>query len=205
MTYQSIKQEINGSADIDTNLLMHAFLPNNVLLLHPYADRSLIEFCLGLAPHHRAGFAAGQPISKLLLRLAYLGDLPSSIIGREVRLPYASVQPFYCLNNQAELQTVFGPDSCLAQLGIIDPPRMASILTDTSALMDHSGSLVPAAAVELWLRHIAGVPLDLPKTASSSQKTIMGHHPLIRTSNRETVCSLSLPLFWQKKSMVFWS
>jgi asparagine synthase (glutamine-hydrolysing) len=170
MTYQSIKEEINGSADIDTNLLLHAFLPNNTLLLHPYGDRSLMEFCLGLAPHHRAGFAAGQRISKLLLRLAYLGDLPSSIIGREVRLPYASVQPYYCLNNQAELQTVFGPDPYLVEFGIIDPACIASLLTDTSALMDHSGSLVPAAAVELWLRHIAGVPLLPPKIASSGRR-----------------------------------
>ena len=170
MTYQSIKEEINGSADIDTNLLMHAFLPNNALLLHPYGNRSLIEFCLGLAPHHRASFAASQRISKLLLRLAYLGDLPRSIIGREVRLPYASVQPYYCLNNQVELQTVLGPDSCLAQLGVIDLSRMASILTDTTVLMEHCGSLVSAAAVELWLRHMAGVPLDFSKTASSGRR-----------------------------------
>ena len=170
MTYQSIKQEINVNTDLDTNLLAHAFLPNNVLLLHPYGDRSLIEFCLGLAPHHRAGFAAGQRVSKLLLRLAYLGDLPSSIIGREVRLPYASVQPYYCLNNQVELQTVLDPDSCLAQLGIIDPPQMVSILTDMTVLMEHCGSLVSAAAVELWLRHMTGVPLDLPKTASSGRR-----------------------------------
>lgn len=157
--YQLLKQEIDSNTHLDAILLDHAFLPQHVELLHPYADKRLIEFCLGLGPLHRAGFATGIPLSKVLLRYAYLEDLPPQIIRREVRVPYIAVNRTYCQHNQGELLGIFGKQSCLAQLGIINPDAVEHILSDPIALQRHSGSLIPAAGVELWLRHLSNMPL----------------------------------------------
>ncbi|MBV9690129.1 MAG: hypothetical protein JO202_10530 [Ktedonobacteraceae bacterium] len=158
-TYQYLKQKINNNTNLDTILVDHAFLPQQVQLLHPYADKTLIEFCLGLGPLHRMGFAAGMPLSKVLLRYAYLEKLPPQIIGREARVPYIAVNRTYCQHNQRELAEIFGKHSCLAQLGVINPEAITQILAEPAELQRHSGSLIPAAAVELWLRHLSNMPL----------------------------------------------
>jgi hypothetical protein len=72
-----------------------------------------------------------MPVSKVLSRLAYLGELPSPLIGREVRVPLACVEQHYCFNNQRELLSLFEADSCLVHLGIIDHASVMSILTST--------------------------------------------------------------------------
>ena len=74
--HTALKEVLHWNTQLDMALFYEDFYPRNVLLVHPYIDRALQEFCLSLGPHHRTQFFAGFRISKVLLRLAYLGDLP---------------------------------------------------------------------------------------------------------------------------------
>jgi hypothetical protein len=175
MTYQHLKESINSSTDTDTNLVYHAFFPQRVLLLHPYADRALLEFCLGLGPQHREGFAAGVPISKVLARFAYLHDLPSSLIGRDVRFPYAAVEQAYGVHNRRELLALLGEQSYLADLGILNAEQIATLATDSHEFRRHYGTFSLAASVELWLRHLDGRPsLPPPVAPRAASSTVLG-------------------------------
>jgi asparagine synthetase B (glutamine-hydrolysing) len=192
MTYQHLKESINSSTDTDTNLVYHAFFPQRVLLLHPYADRTLLEFCLGLGPQHREGFAAGVPISKVLARFAYLHDLPPSIIEREVRLPYSAVKQAYGVHNRHELLALLAEESCLAHLGILDAQQVAVLADDPHEFRRHCGTFSLAAGIELWLRQLAGRPyVPLPIAQRAARSTIL----VVRDSaNAHTVRSLQLPV-----------
>ncbi len=150
--YHNIKQLING--ELDTAIVTHAFSPKGVALVHPFADRALLEFCLSLGVQHRACFHAGDTISKFTLRLAYLRDLPQEIIGREVRSPYVAVAESYCRNNCSELSQLLGEESLLAQLEVIDSKRMLEILSNPQTLQRYSPALIRAAGVEMWLRFL---------------------------------------------------
>lgn len=152
--YNHLKQIINGEAELDTGILTHAFFPKGVGLVHPFADRGLLEFCLSLGAQHRACFHAGDTIYKLTLRLAYLRELPQRIIGREVRSPYVAVAESYCRNNLPELTQLLGKGSLLAQLEVIDSGRIIEILNNPPALQRSSPALIRAAGVEMWLRFL---------------------------------------------------
>lgn len=125
--YHAIKQGINGDAELDTATVFHAFLPKGVVLIHPYADRKLLEFCLSLKPQHRNRFYAGSVIRKVALRLAYLDILPQEIVGRVSRVPYAAVAESFCRNNHLQLSQLLGKESMLEKLEVIDSRSVSEI------------------------------------------------------------------------------
>jgi asparagine synthetase B (glutamine-hydrolysing) len=150
--YQNIKQGINGEQD--TGVVTNAFSPQGVALVHPFADRALIEFCLGLGVQHRACFHAEETIQKLTLRLAYVQDIPQRIIGRDIRSPYVAVSESYCRNNSSELIQLLGKESLLAELGVIDSKHMFEMLSNPQTLQRYGPALIRVAGVEMWLKFL---------------------------------------------------
>jgi hypothetical protein len=170
----ALREVLHSNTELDMALFYEDFYPRNVLLVHPYIDRALQEFCLSLAPHHRTRFFAGFQMTKVLLRLAYLGDLPSQVISREARSPYSAVAEEYFRHNQQEAADLFGAHAQLTQWGIIDTQRIQAIIANPVQLQHHSRSLLRAAGVEMWLRTLAG--------QSTQKATLKSHTPLVSHS-----------------------
>jgi asparagine synthetase B (glutamine-hydrolysing) len=160
--YQAIYTGINGETQRDSVRCQYALFPRGIALAHPYINRQLIEFCLSLGIQHRALFAAGVPISKPLARYAYLEQLPSQVVRREIRSPYAAMNEYYVMAHREALQSLFSHDACLTQLGVVDSQECSAILEDTGRLRHHAKALLAAASVELWLRSVAGRPWQQP-------------------------------------------
>ena len=107
MALASLQSNTEFNAALETSITYQSALPHQVVLRHPFSDWQLQEFCLSLAPHHRLRWSGGQNYDKFLLRLAYLGDLPQNVIGKEICTPYAAVSEQICLQNRGVLQEVF--------------------------------------------------------------------------------------------------
>lgn len=152
--YSHNKSSLNRDAELDTATISRAFLPRGVALTHPYADRTLLEFCLSLAPRHRASFHGGVSVRKPATRLAYLKDLPQEMIGRESRVPYVAVAETYCRNNSDKLFRLLGKGSLLTQLKVISLEKTLEVLNSPSALKRFSPALIRIAGVEMWLRFL---------------------------------------------------
>jgi asparagine synthetase B (glutamine-hydrolysing) len=202
MVRVNLQDALEGETNLDNALTAQAFLPHKLIRAHPFSDRRLLEFCLSLGPQHRQGFYAGRPITKVLMRLAYLNDLPPLIIRREVRCPYSSVAEYYCRENRDELQELFSPRSVLAQFGMIEPQKIEEIVTSPTSLQYHSRWFVRAAAVEIWLRTLGGIALPLTKDnrvssprVSYKERTIpdqqVSHTPLARTNTQVMVHTIN--------------
>ncbi len=132
------------------------------------------EFCLSLASHHRTRFFAGFQITKVLLRLAYLGDLPPAVISRDARSPYSAVAEHYFRSNPHEASEIFSEHSQLAQLGIIDARHIQTIIANPVQLQHHSRSLLRAVGVEMWLRTLAQQPI--PNTSHRPHRPSVGQY-----------------------------
>jgi asparagine synthetase B (glutamine-hydrolysing) len=158
-TRAGLQSSLDFSAHLQAAFQYRDAIPQGVILRHPLSDRQLHEFCLSLGAHHRTRWYAGQTFSKFLLRLAYVGDLPPSVIKSERRAPYASVSEQFCFNNRTELAEIFSPKSYLVQLGILDAAAIQEMLPDATLRQKHSRSLVRMSGVEMWLRGLAQEPL----------------------------------------------
>ena len=148
----SLQSNIAFNEALETAITYQDSLTQRVVLRHPFSDRWLHEFCLSLGAHHRARWYAGQRYDKFLLRLAYLDDLPPSVIRQGIRTPYAAISEQFCLRNRDLLRQAFGQDCLLHQLGILDQGYVQEILDESESCQRHSRSLFRIAGVEMWLR-----------------------------------------------------
>jgi asparagine synthetase B (glutamine-hydrolysing) len=193
--YQAILTNINSETIRDGIRSHYALFPQGVALKHPYLNRKLIEYCLSLGRSHRAFFAAGEDISKPLARYAYLESLPAALVRREVRLPYAAVDESYALHNQEALFDLLGKESCLGALGIVDQQQLTPIFADPDKVQRHAESFLPAAGVELWLRHLAGRPWQQPDPPPYRKPALWKSLPRLATPQPETPSCLALAPF----------
>jgi asparagine synthetase B (glutamine-hydrolysing) len=154
--YVAVKRNLDAGGELRTGALGGAFLPARVTLHHPFADRDLIEFALGLSDRHRSVWYAGLPLPKVALRAAYLERLPPMVLRRESRSPYLAVAQTFTRRNTRVLWDLLGPRSMLAGLGIVDPPGLRRVLGDEKLRAFCSVALVRAAGVEYWLRRLTG-------------------------------------------------
>ncbi len=155
--YVAVKRSLDAGGELRTGALEGAFLPARVTLHHPFADRDLIEFSLGLSDRHRSVWYGGLPLPKVALRAAYLDRLPPVVLRRESRSPYLAVAQTFTRRNTGALWDLLGPRSLLAGLGIVDPPGLRRVLGDEKLRAFCSVALVRAAGVEYWLRGLTGM------------------------------------------------
>lgn len=156
--YVAVKRNLDAGGELRTGALDGVFLPARVTLHHPFADRDLIEFALGLGDRHRAAWYAGLPLPKVALRAAYLERLPPVVLRRESRSPYLAVAQTFTRRNGRAVWDLLGPRSVLAGLGVVDPPGLRQVLGDEKLRAFCSVALIRAAGVEYWLRGLTGTP-----------------------------------------------
>jgi asparagine synthase (glutamine-hydrolysing) len=121
------------------------------LSLHnPYTDSSVIEAALSVPPWHR-----GDPWHyKRLLTTAVSDVLPSEIARRATK---GAFDTDHHRGLRAHLPAVLDlADGRLAELGLVDPRRLRSVLRHAAAgLPTPFGILEPVIACEAWLRSLS--------------------------------------------------
>ncbi|OGR09082.1 MAG: hypothetical protein A2341_26030 [Deltaproteobacteria bacterium RIFOXYB12_FULL_58_9] len=117
-------------------------LAAGVELLHPFGDLDLVEFALALPPHIKAA----DGMAKGLLRQAFRGRLPDTVLNRRTKLLFNSLY--------VEAST---PEDMLAAAQIIEPPGdwvdMNSLRTRLAHAsdMDHSERMLLQFVLEASL------------------------------------------------------
>ena len=127
----------------------------------PLFDRDLVELCLGVTTRQREAVHRGHQVTKALMRAAYAGDLPRDLVARLDKVDYGPVNETLVINNKELFRNLLGPDSQLADLGIVSPPLVSEVLDEpTWQLRRVASELVNTASVELWLRGCDRRPHD---------------------------------------------
>lgn len=135
---------------------MAALAPRGIEYSHIFADRTLINFGLGLPPGYRWFPYGGQVYEKVILRAAFTALLPPEIIRRNFRSYYGAIEETYCRNNSGFIACLLGRDAYLSQLNVIDPQAVTKALNNPADFPTAASYLIIAAMVELWLRSLAG-------------------------------------------------
>lgn len=74
----------------------------------------------------------------------------------------------------------------------MDQQQLTSIFADPDKVQYHAGSFLPAAGVELWLRHLAGRPWQQPAPPPYRQPALWKSLPRLAPLQPETPSSLAL-------------
>jgi asparagine synthase (glutamine-hydrolysing) len=121
---------------------------------HPYADRPLVQFALGLPPE----MCARPQARKWILRQAMQGILPDAIRAR-VGKSVAGVMSWSLAADRARWQTM-SRDPILADMGCLEPKRFQAAYEAVLAAPDSSpaayGEVQHTLCVEAWLRARTG-------------------------------------------------
>lgn len=160
----------DGHADIGT------------IPIDPFLDRRLVDFCLSLGPRHRIQRAAGRGVTKAALRYAYRHDFPSATVRRSMNGPLDVVSHVFLRNNVAQAQFLLGNDSILADLGVIAPESLSSVLArvDDPVAARSSTTIVRAMSFERWLRKREGRDECMPSPEKATVRrtpTVLGKTP----------------------------
>lgn len=151
-------------ADRYSAMLNRVWAPKGISVANPFGDRTLIEYCLGLAPWHRNRVYAGQQIGKTALRAAYLDRLPGNVLQGYSKNVYMSVHGSYVRQNRGFLTALLGEDSVLASTGVIDVLTTRDLIH--SAAPAGLLAITTAAGTEIWLRDMSSFPLPDMKVST---------------------------------------
>jgi hypothetical protein len=154
----SCRRLLAGEGRLETALRYQLWYPNRVRLEGPLLDRDLVEFALSLGPRHRSLAAGGQRLDVVAWRLAGLGQLPAEVVSRRLRPHRGAFAEAYLHNNARWALGQLGPGSLLAELGLIEPGRVAACLRPGQSLGPWAFRLICALRAEAWLRALAGHP-----------------------------------------------
>ncbi len=140
--------------------------PRGIRLYYPYYHREIQALSLALPDAYRLMPAASLPphiarmvptlervVDKPILRLACEGTaLPQEVIWRTWGIcAMAPIQSF-CLNHTEQLWDILAGDSCLVQMGMLDPARLREVLASRARIRENYTSLVASALVEVFLK-----------------------------------------------------
>lgn len=118
----------------------------------PYADASVWELSRRIPIPYKITPFRGQEIGKIVLRDAFIGELPPEVIRRNYRQYISGIIQGYCQNNIEAIRSLLGYGSVLSQMGIVDVRRLDFLLNDRILVLSHSVTLVVNCMVEIWLR-----------------------------------------------------
>ena len=99
----------------------------------------------------------GQLIHKPILRAAFLGLLPGSVIRRQSNGAPEALAQAWCLNNRDVLRSIISERSHLVRMGIVDYGRFQDVLSSNEKIRQHILPIVNSCMVTLWLN---GIPLQ---------------------------------------------
>jgi hypothetical protein len=154
----SCRRLLAGEGRLETALRYQLWYPNQVRLEGPLLDRDLVEFALSLGPRHRSLATGGQRLDMVAWRLAGLGQLPAEVVRRRLQPHRGAIAEAYLHNNARWALGQLGPGSLLAELGLIEPGRVAACLRPGRSLGPWAFRLIGALRAEAWLRALAGHP-----------------------------------------------
>ena len=151
-TYHGISTSIES--DVHSSLNLACWGPANVIPIVPLVSRDLIEYCLSLSRRHKWQYHSGEVIDKASWRYAYAGRLPNPTLTK-LSQPIASVvAEQFVRNNSGTIEDLLlGPESRLRAYDVVAAGGLADIFQDARRLAQHSGYLVSATGLELWLRN----------------------------------------------------
>ena len=133
---------------------MNVFRPNGLVHLAPYTDRDVVA--LGrILPYGQLPYA-GQFVSKPVLRRAFLGSLPSKVVGRSFNTAFGGIQQEYCINNREVLGTIINDRSYLVSANVIDHESFRDVLASDVKLRPNARSIIVNCIVSLWLDTLHG-------------------------------------------------
>jgi asparagine synthase (glutamine-hydrolysing) len=125
---------------------------------YPYLDRDLVEFLFRI-PQNQLLLPGRR---RALMRRALKGIVPDEVLERK-RKAYIVRGPLAMIDIVAEKIDLLLNSSFLAQFGFVDANRLRTEidLIRSGKLPGGSQAVLRALALELWLRHVAGVGVAL--------------------------------------------
>jgi asparagine synthase (glutamine-hydrolysing) len=127
--------------------------PRGTVLANPLGDRNLRRLSARLPQAYRLLPHQGALITKPVLRLALSDRLPGPVWRKCGRLYLQSPHKTYALNHPEVFARLLGrPDSELVRRGVVDPDRLATVLSEPALLRRNTQSLIASAMTELFLR-----------------------------------------------------
>jgi asparagine synthase (glutamine-hydrolysing) len=119
-----------------------------VTLHHPLLYRPLVEFCLQLPHAHRTGVARFKPV----LREAMRGIVPDVVLARRTKGFSRLSRYAWAIARERDLIARLLADSCLAELGCIEPARLLSALDRVACSRPAQiRTICLALSLETWL------------------------------------------------------
>jgi asparagine synthase (glutamine-hydrolysing) len=134
--------------------VVHSWLDlPGISLRHPFLDVPLMEFCLRLPFALRTNALRAKP----LLRMAMKGTVPDVVLNRATKGGLLDPRLCWAFRHERHALTRLLSASMLADLGCIEPARLAEALDDSGSGLDASPShLYAALALETWLQVKSG-------------------------------------------------
>jgi hypothetical protein len=134
-----------------TNLAL--WWPRGIQLCSPLGSRDLRRLTARMPNAYRMLPHRGRLITKPVLRLILATRLPPVVWRRYGRGWFEMPHKNYVLGHPQQLASLLGgPDSRLAELGVVDRARLAEVLVDPARRRRNANTLICAAMTELFLR-----------------------------------------------------
>lgn len=140
--------------ETESTLESHLFNYEGMKLFHLFNSRELMEFSLSIPLGYRLIPTGGQWIDKPILRLAYIGRLPSKIISRNHRQLMSAMNEEYVLKNKSQIRNLLGHDSRLSEFGIIDSNKFGKMLENNQKTALAAPGIVCCCMTEIWMRSL---------------------------------------------------
>ncbi|QKV96983.1 hypothetical protein HUT19_39200 [Streptomyces sp. NA02950] len=131
--------------------------PRGIMMCNPLGSRELRRLAARMPDAYRMFPYQGQVITKPVLRLLLSTRLPASVWRRYGRLWMSSAHKNRALADAKVFHDLMGGgDSRLVRMGVVNPERLAEVLTDPHRRRRNAETLVHAAMTEIFLRHYEG-------------------------------------------------
>lgn len=127
--------------------------PRGIQIGNPMGSRELRALSARMPAAYKLIPFGGRLIWKPVLRLMLAGRVPDVVWRRPGPMWLQAPDQRFCQEHTDTLDRLLGsPDSRLVRRNIVDPDRLAAVLTDPVLLRANAATLVCAAMTELFLR-----------------------------------------------------
>jgi asparagine synthase (glutamine-hydrolysing) len=127
--------------------------PNGIRVVHPYFSWAIQRLSQHIPTAYRLLPVQGMKVTKPVLRLAWAGILPSSVL-RYRRSKWVSVpHQEYCIHHVGYLAQLIGSSSSqVVQRGLVNPRSVQEVLSRVKEIRAWYDVLIATAMTELFLR-----------------------------------------------------